>query len=121
MKRILVIDDEVEVLNLIRRVLKRAGYEVMKASGGEEGINLIKENPVDLVITDIVMPDKGGIEVLINLHRDFPALKKIVMSGKIETESDSFQELAKQFGASYILHKPFKMKELLTAVAEALI
>ena len=120
MPLILVIDDEAGVREFVRIALEKAGFEVKEAAGGEEGINFIRKNPVDLVITDIVMPDKGGIEILIDLRRDFPNLKAIVMSGKVNTESDSFQQLVKHFGAAYILQKPFEIKELLKAVQDVL-
>ncbi len=117
---ILVIDDEFAIRTLIRTVLEEHGYQVLEAADGTEGLRMVHEQPVKLVITDVVMPDKGGIELLMELRKEFKNLAIILMSGKIETDADSFQELAAQFGDQAVLPKPFSMNRLLAVVDQSL-
>ena len=117
---ILVVDDERENRTLIRSILEKEGYQVLEAADGIEGLRMVHEQPVKLVITDVVMPNKGGIEFLIELRQEFANLAIILMSGKIETDADSFQELAAQFGVLAVLPKPFNMSRLLTVVGQSL-
>lgn len=117
---ILVIDDELAIRTLIRTVLEEHGYQVLEAADGTEGLRMVHEQPVKLVITDVVMPNKGGIELLMELRKEFKNLAIILMSGKIETDADSFQELAAQFGVLAVLTKPFKMSRLLAVVEQSL-
>lgn len=81
MTRILVIDDEPQVRAMLRQMLEREGYEVVEAEEGEEGMRRYREQPVDLVITDILMPQKEGIETIRALRRTNPGVKIIAISG----------------------------------------
>ena len=81
MARILIIDNDVQILNMLRQTLEREGYDVLKASNGKQGIRLHREEPVDLIITDIIMPEKEGIETILELKRDYPDVKIIAISG----------------------------------------
>ena len=76
--RILVIDDDEPVRVSLRRALGMAGYEVVEATNGDEGVRLHREEPFDLVITDILMPEKDGLEVIRELRRDFHAVKELL-------------------------------------------
>jgi len=120
MPLILVIDDEVQIRALLREMLERAGYEVMDAPDGEEGIRLYRENPADLVITDIIMPKKEGLETIVDLRAEFPEVKIIAISGGGTIGPDSYLQIAEGFGAIRIFTKPFKMEELLAAIQELL-
>ena len=117
-KNILVIDDESQIRNLLSEMLKKAGYSVIVAEDGKEGIKLYLENSIDLVITDIIMPDKEGLEIIRELKRNYPDVKIIAMSGGGAGTSEDYLSMAEKFGAQRILHKPFTMKDVLSAVSE---
>ncbi len=117
---ILVIDDEAPVRTLFRRILEKEQYEVLEASDGQAGMRLLRENPVDLVITDIFMPEKDGIEVLLELRKASPKLKVIVVSGGGKRVKLDMTQAARIFGAFRILRKPLEPQEVLDAVKEAL-
>ena len=81
MSKILVIDDDKNIRSLLRDFLERDGYEVMEAENGKVGLKLFRENGADLVITDLIMPEKEGIETIRELRRDFSDVKIIAISG----------------------------------------
>ncbi|MDY6987588.1 MAG: response regulator [Thermodesulfobacteriota bacterium] len=116
--RILVVDDDVQIREMLRQLLERAGYEVAEAPDGRQGIRLYRQEPADLVITDIIMPEKEGLETIRELRRDFPDVKILAISGGGRVLADEYLRLAKQFGAERTLAKPFDQKELLEAVHE---
>ena len=120
MARILVIDDEAMIRNLLTRILEREGYDVVTASNGEDGIKIHRENPADLIITDLIMPDKEGIETIMELRRDFQDVKIIAMSGGGKIDPETYLHIAKTIGALKTLAKPFDRKELLTTIRELL-
>lgn len=120
MKRILVIDDEEPIRKLAMRVLKQEGYEVDAAANGQIAIKSFKAHPSDLVITDIMMPDMDGLEVIQELRRLQPDLKIIAMSGGGTMKAELALKLAKGFGAGRMLSKPFGIDELTDAVKEVL-
>ena len=118
MKKILIIDDEPYILLMLKKMLERAGYEVDLASNGREGMDLFNKETADLVITDIIMPDKEGLELIIEMKRQRPNLKIIAMSGGGRISPGSYLECATHFGAEKVFQKPFKQKELISAVRE---
>ena len=121
MARILVIEDEGDVRSLYSRILKHAGHDVIEAPDGNVGLDLYRENPADIVITDIIMPEKEGIELIIELRRDFPDVKIIAVSGGGQRmESATCLSLAKGLGAARTLAKPFSQQELVDTVREVL-
>lgn len=120
MKRILVIDDDDHVRSMIRYILERTGYEVVEAEDGEVGTRLYRTQPCDLIITDIFMPEKEGLETIRELVRDFPEVKIIAISGGGMTGALSYLALARSFGALRTIAKPFDRHELLAAVGELL-
>ncbi len=120
MKRILVIDDDDQVRRMIRQMLERAGYEVTDAPDGEIGVRMHRAEPVDLIITDIFMPEKEGLETIRELRRDFPDIKIIAISGGGSTGAFSYLPLAKSFGALDTISKPFDRSELLDSVKRLL-
>lgn len=120
MARILAMDDEELARFTMREILESAGHEVVEAKNGNQGMSFQKAEPFDLVITDIIMPEKEGIETIIELKRDFPKLPIIAISGGGRTRNLDFLKLAKQYGAYKILAKPFTEKELLDSVQSAL-
>ncbi len=118
MARILVIDDDPQIRSLLRQMLERAGYEVIDAQDGMAGINLYRESPTDLVITDILMPEKNGWEAILELRRDFPEVKVIAISGGGKLGPFSYLMMAKRFGARQVFSKPLQRNTLLAAVKE---
>jgi two-component system cell cycle response regulator CpdR len=120
MARILLIDDDVDFRTMLRRRLERAGYAVTEAGNGQEGLKQLNESSVDLVLTDIIMPDMEGVEAVMHLKRTRPELKVIVMSGGGRLTPDSYLKLALKVGAFRALSKPFATEDLLEAVEAAL-
>ena len=114
MARILVIDDQKSMRTLLRFVLTGAGYEVLEASNGRLGLELYREKSADLIITDILMPEMNGLELLLELTRSFLNVKVIVMTGELETTGTL--DKAKLLGACQTFQKPFDTNELLRAV-----
>ncbi len=120
MTRVLVIDDEELARFALREILESANYEVDEAQNGAEGIKKQNQTPFDLVVTDIIMPVKEGVETTIELKRNFPDIKIIVISGGGRTRNLDFLEMAKKFGADMALAKPFSNDEFLAAVEKTL-
>ena len=98
MAYILVMEDERIIQTIIRRYLEREGHEVVIAGDGEEGIKLYNERPADLVLTDIIMPKKEGIETIRDLKKISPDVKIIAMSGGGKIDSEDYLDLAAKFG-----------------------
>ena len=120
MARILVIDDDDEIRQLICRLLKRVGHEVVEASNGRIGLEMQRENPAELIITDIFMPEKEGTEFIMDMNEEFPGVKVIAISGGGNIADVDFLNLAKDLGALKTFQKPFKQADILAAVEELL-
>jgi len=116
MARILVIDDEREVRIATRRILERAGHEMVEAGTGEEGIEVLESTAVDLVITDIMMPGQGGVESLAQMRELYSGLRVIAMSAHALDELPE----AKRLGAARTIVKPFSVDTLTKLVEEVL-
>ncbi len=116
MAAILIVDDEKLMRTMIARSLLRLGYETSEAENGLEALSLLEKNTYALIIIDLIMPEKGGIETLIEVHRLYPSTKRIAISGKVETSNDSIQELARQFNVDAVFAKPFEIFDLLKKV-----
>jgi CheY-like chemotaxis protein len=119
--RILLIDDEAAGRELLREVLEAEGHEVIEAGDGQLGSRLYRQQPTDLIITDIYMPNQEGLETIRELKRDFPDVKFIAMSGGSGgvVEVDVLR-IAEKLGAVRTLSKPFGLTELVDAVEAAL-
>ena len=118
MGKILIIDDEPYILLMLKKMLEKAGHVVSLASNGREGMDLFEKASADLVITDIIMPDKEGLELILEMKKKRPALKIIAMSGGGRISPESYLECAKHFGAEKVFQKPFRQKDLVSAVKE---
>lgn len=116
MPHIHIVDDEALIRELFRRILETEGYEVTDSADGNAALALCRRQPPDLIITDLIMPDKEGIETIIELKRDFPHMKIIAISGGGRITAKEYLELAETFGANMTLSKPISRDELLTAV-----
>ena len=118
-KRVLVIEDEPDLRDLIRAYLEEAGYDVATAADGREGLQRQRSEPASVVVTDIFMPGKEGIETVFDLKREFPETNIIVMSGGPHlVKGMDYLGLARELGAARTLPKPFSLKELAEAVGE---
>jgi len=110
--RILIIDDDVYIRETLRIILERWGYEIEEASNGKTGLKIHHNNPVDLVIMDIIMPEKEGLETIMELRRDSPEVKIIAISGGGIIDAQECLYFAEKLGAQEIIAKPFGMNEL---------
>ena len=120
MARILVIDDDPEIRETVRRILASRGHTVELAQDGKVGIAALAQHVPDLVITDVFMPDQDGIETIIELRKAFPNLRVIAMSGGSTGGLMSLLDDMEAFGANATLPKPFTPKELIAAVNSVL-
>ena len=117
---ILVVDDEDLVRAQISASLEFDGFRIAQAANGNEALEWLRHNAADIMLTDILMPGKGGIETIEDARELHPAMKIIAMSGRVRTEAVDFLESARQLGADGILFKPFGRTQLLTLVRELL-
>lgn len=115
MADVLLIDDDASVRGLFRQILEGAGYSVVEASSAKYGLRLLRERPIDLVITDILMPDMDGLEITRILHRDFPKVKVIAITGG--QQDIDYCNVARFLGAHETLMKPVTVQRLLDTVA----
>ena len=120
MANILIIDDDKEILSFLKERLIYEGFNVLTSSDGKEGMKLFNDNQVDLVITDIFMPDKNGFEIIVEMKRICPEIKIIAMSGIDLGMVKACLKTAKFSGAEYALAKPFEISDLLTALYKLL-
>ncbi len=120
MKQILVIDDESQIRRLLKKTLTRECFDVLIASNGNEGMKLLSDNSVDLVITDIIMPEKEGLETIREILKVNPDLPIIAMSGGGKNSPEGYLQMAQAFGAHATLEKPVAIEDLLFTVNKAL-
>ena len=120
MARILVVDDEPDICEVLREMLEGAGYEVDVAREGAGALRALRAHPVDLLITDIFMPGKEGLETIMEIRRDFPAVKVVAMSGGGRTGALNYLRDAIQLGAVRSLTKPFQESQVLGIVRDTL-
>ena len=121
MPRILVIDDEQLLRSTVVLILTRAGFTVEEASDGQAGIAMFHKNPPDIVLTDIFMPNRDGIEIIKELKHSSPLTKIIAMTGGGKLRMMEIASAAQVLGADYVLDKPFDSESLLTAINAVLV
>lgn len=120
MSAILVVDDQKGIRDILRKVLAEIGHDVAEAEDGAAALALFRERPFNLVITDIIMPEKEGIEIIATMRREQPNIKILAMSGGGRARAMDFLAVAGKAGADAVLEKPFRKNELLDRVAELL-
>ena len=116
MPQILIIDDDELTRAAVRAMLEPVGYNIIEAADGETGLNLYREQQPDLIIMDIIMPEKEGLEVIRELKRDFPDIKIIAISGS----GVNYLFMAEEFGALRTFLKPVHRAELVEVVKDLL-
>lgn len=112
-RNVLVIDDDPPLLNAVSTILKEAGFEVYGAGSGRQATALIEQNPVDLLITDLGLPEEDGIEIIRRLRKNRPGLKIIAISG---TFGPDLLKVAQHLGADATLGKPMRARDLLDCI-----
>ena len=120
MSRILIVDDDPHVRNMLERVLRKADHDVETAENGKEALRVHRERPADLIVTDIIMPEKEGLETITELRKSFPAVKIIAISGGGRIGPAQYLKMAEILGADRTFSKPFNPSELIAAVEELL-
>ena len=119
MARILIVEDDEQLREMLTQVLERENYEVLGSRDGEEAIRVLRHSRIDLLITDIIMPQKDGTRLIMETRKDFPDLQIIAISGGARhIDPQNPLHIAKKLGAQVTLTKPFKLKDLLGAVRE---
>ena len=117
--RVLVIEDDADLRNLIHVYLEEEGFEVASAADGREGLQMQRDTPAEVVVTDIFMPGKEGIETVFDLQREFPDTRIIAISGGANSAKGvDYLGLARRLGAKKTLSKPFSMRQLADAVRD---
>ena len=117
---ILIVDDDAVTRKLLNGVLEKQGYQVVEASNGKEAIEQFKEKKPDLVITDIIMPEKEGIETIRTLKDLDADVKIIAISGGGAIQSEEYLKVAKHVGAKYTVEKPIDTEDLIEKVSSML-
>jgi DNA-binding response OmpR family regulator len=117
-KRILVVDDNADLRSTIKALLQADGFDVAVAGDGRAALELHQSRPADVVITDLFMPDKDGIETIVELRKLSPQLKIVAMSGWTSTQGSDYLQVAREIGATVTLQKPFDPQELSRVVRQ---
>jgi DNA-binding response OmpR family regulator len=117
-KRILVVDDNEDLRSTIKALLQADGFDVSVAADGEAALASHRARPADVVVTDLFMPDKDGIETIIELKKLYPLVKIVAMSGWTSTQGSDYLQVAREIGAEVTLQKPFDPAELSRVVRD---
>lgn len=120
MALILIIDDDSFMREMLVQMVTLEGHKVISAENGKTAEKFLNDTFFDLVITDIVMPEKEGLETILQIHKQHPSKPIIAMSGGARIEPDTYLDLAKELGAWYTFEKPFNRKEMIEAINNCL-
>lgn len=116
MPRILLVEDEDSLRHMLGLILRKMGHEVMEAANGKEALELCLVEPPDVVVTDLVMPDKEGLETIREIRQLQPDIKIIAMSGGGRVNATDYLAIARKLGADQTLTKPFSNEALAAAI-----
>jgi DNA-binding response OmpR family regulator len=120
MKRILLVDDDDLSRGAVHKMLERSGYSVFSTGTGQEALAHYRKETPDLVITDLIMPEVDGLEIIQELRRRNPTVRILAISGGGRVDAEEYLSVARKFGAAEVLSKPFTGQELKQAVEAAL-
>jgi DNA-binding response OmpR family regulator len=116
MAPILVIDDDPQITHLLQDVLELEGYQVITAQRATDGLHHLEKTTIDLVITDVIMPDKEGLETIREIRQRYPQTKILAISGGLTKSGVNVLDIAKRLGADSVLSKPFGVEDLIQSV-----
>jgi DNA-binding response OmpR family regulator len=117
MSNILIVEDDANLRTILHDILEQQGHHVKEAADGEQGLSIVHQEDMDLVITDILLPGaREGIELIIDLRRHFSHIKIIAISGGGKGDAQHYLDMAKEFGAHITIRKPFDLDTLMEAV-----
>ena len=115
--KILIVDDDQSINRMVKKILEMESHVVFTAFNGQEAINILNKTPdIQLIITDIIMPEKEGLETIMEIRKKFDDKKILAISGGGKLKAEGYLKLAKQLGADDILAKPFDGDELLSII-----
>lgn len=114
MASILIVDDEASIRSLLRRILEEDGHQIREATNGHDSLRLYRNAPTDVVITDILMPERDGLEVILALTQEFLDARVLAITGA--TGNRNYLDIATLFGARRVIQKPFTADEVRRAV-----
>ena len=117
---VLIIDDDEMIVESLSILLQNEGYDVLSSSNGKNGLKLLGKNRIDVVITDIIMPDKDGIETIREIKKTYRNTKIIAMSGGGKIAAKEYLTFVKQLGVRHTLSKPFEKEQILSALEAVL-
>jgi CheY-like chemotaxis protein len=117
---ILIVDDEPGIRELLSLILEAAGHSVVAAEDGIEAPKIMSSRDIDVVITDLLMPERDGLEFITEIRAKYPKVKIIAMSGGGHIARDSYLRIARNFGAHFLLEKPFSQAGVLGAIEKVL-
>ncbi len=120
MARILIVDDTADMRELLKNIVELAGHQVVEAESGRAGLESFASQPADLVMTDIIMPDMDGNELIAKLRAVAPEVKIVAVSGGGRVRNLGVLQVAQKFGADRVLSKPFRKEDVLRVVDELL-
>jgi DNA-binding NtrC family response regulator len=120
MQKLLLVDDDAQFAEMMLKAVTSFGYEPILAATGKEALQLYDPKTVELVITDLLMPDMEGVELIMALRRRNPKVKFIAISGGGRNSADTYLNVARKLGALKTLTKPFPLEALRTAISECL-
>lgn len=120
MASILIIDDEPLMQDMLFQMLNQESWQVTVAKTSTSAMELIKTQDFDLIITDIIMPDVEGFEIIMFLTEEKPDIPIIAISGGARISPTSYLKIAEKMGARFVFEKPFKKDEFLNAIKECL-
>ncbi len=119
-KHILVIDDDDMVCSFVRKALEMSGYAVSVAGNGYEAMVIFRKSKLDGIITDLLMPERDGIETILEIRRHAPDIPIVAISGGFNSMSSVYLKTAEHLGADAVLSKPFSVEQLLTALESSM-
>jgi DNA-binding response OmpR family regulator len=117
MAKVLIIDNDPLLCDTLKMAAEGAGHTVVLAQNGREGLEIFETLKPDVVVTDILMPEKEGMETIVEVRRLNPGVPIIAMSGAAPTGNISFLKIAQKLGANRTLSKPFAMDAFVAAIA----
>ena len=120
MSRILIIEDNEDMRGMLALALRHEGFEVALAADGARALEELQKAPADLIVTDLFMPDKDGIETIEEIRRKHPAAKIVAMSGWQSEQGPDYLDVAREIGAIGTLRKPFDPADLVRIIRQVL-